>query len=234
METKKLIESLKKKYDGKSLGEVERSIDCFGKKSHESRKTFILLLYYLKFTGRYKMNPKYKAASFDTYALERYNIRPTTFRNEMRVFAKYDKAAEELGIGVVRKIEKKCGAKKVRLVLDKITAIKKEAKRPLDRHQIDSVIWDNRKPTTKKTESGPTKAEYRADLNKVRVESVNKGQIILGQADQIERLKKTVTEYKAKYEELLIKYQALQKATVPLAGYFKEYKGQKEEAGLPA
>ncbi|KKM71294.1 hypothetical protein LCGC14_1432070 [marine sediment metagenome] len=236
MKNDKLIEQLKKKYENKSLKEVEKSIDSFNTKSHESRKSFIFGFYYLRFSTRYKEDKRYKATSFETYALERHNIRPTTFRNEVKIFNRYDKEAKALGIGVIRKIEEKCTPKKTPSVLRQIAAIEKEVKRPLDRQQIDSVIWDNRKPDTeKKAETGPTKAEYRLDLNRVKLESIDKDKLIGEQADQIDKLQKTViakdemvAEYAASYASLLKQYEklalehgAMKKAADPLAGFFK-------------
>ena len=239
MKSKDLISKLKKKYDRKSLNEIEKSIDGFNTKSHENRKAFIFLLYYLKCSTRYKEDKRYKTASFETYINERHNIGLRKFRDEHKMFVKYEPEAKALGVGVLVKIERKCTAKKVPVVLKKIAAIEKEVKRPLDRQQINSVIWDNRKPgKEKKAKTGPTMAEFKTDLNSTRKELSTKYNIIKEQADQIGKLQKTVVardemivEYKAsyaslldKYEKLATRYEAINKAANPLAGFFRSNK----------
>ncbi len=239
MKNDKLIEQLKKKYDGKSLKEVEKSLDGFNTKSHENRKAFIMGLYYLKCSTRYKEDKRYKTTSFENYALERHNIGDRRFRDELNAFVQHEPETKSLGVGMVIKIKKKCGAKKAPVVLKKIAAIEKEVKRPLDRQQINSVIWDNRKPgKEKKAKTGPTMAEFKADLNSTRKELSTKYNIIKEQADQIGKLQKTVAardemvvEYKAsyaslldKYEKLAARYEAINKAANPLAGFFRSNK----------
>ena len=238
MKNDKLIEQLKKKYANKSLKEVEKSLDGFNAKSHESRKSFILGLYYLKCSTRYKEDKRYKTTSFENYALERHNIGERRFRDELQAFVKYEPGSKSLGVGMVIKIGKKCGAKKVPVVLKEIAAIEKEVKRPLDRKQINSVIWDNRKPAVKKAATGPTKAEYKTTLTNTRQELSTKYNMIKEQADQIDKLKKTViardemiAEYKASYASLLKQYEklalehgAMKKAANPLVGFFRSNK----------
>ena len=216
----KLIEKLKKKYDGKSLNEIEKDIDSFSNTSHENRKAFIQAVYYLETTTRWKEDTRYKATPFKDYILERHNLRDGTYRKEKWAFMKYAKEAKALGgVGVILKMKQVCSDKAVPTVLKKIKVLERNAKRPLDRDQINSVIWSNRKPSVSKAVVKPSVKEFRAANDKLSQSVGDQNKLIKEQAEQIIKLKAAVNEYKPykkKYEDLL-------RAAGPLLGIVQQY-----------
>ncbi len=214
-------EELKKKYDGKSLKEIEEAITGFKLASYENRQSFILALYYLCFTDRYREDKTYKKAEFNDYLFGRWVLRPTTYHNEKIACLNFPEMSKRHGPGVITKIKKSCGADKVHMVLNKINKLECKDGQSASWEQINDIILVNAKPTTVKEEEGPTKADWRKEAERLTAELIESQKKSVTLSEQVSKLKKTVSKYKAKAEEWETKFKML------------KYTGNEEQVKIP-
>lgn len=187
-------EKVKKKYDGKKIEEIEKEIKSNKVLSLKAKKGAILALLYLRNSGRYKENPMYWKSSFENYLLGFYNIKLNTFMEDARAFSKFEKESLKYGVGLVSKVERKCGQKKQKTVLAEIQRADKDLKKPIQKAKIETIIQKHAKPILPKNDY---KTMY---LNEVRGHEITKQryadatQELKKAKEQIEKLKATVLE----------------------------------------
>jgi len=199
-----LIEELKKKYDGKPITEIETGCKKLAEKSSSNRKDFILGLYYLERTKRFKENPVYVHSTFEVYIRATYNLRYTTYNKERFGFIAHPSAAQKWGVGLISKIQHVCGAGKVPGIVEKI-----EMQKNITHEQIDRIITANAKDR-------PPKPEKKL-IREVEAENIKKGKTIaeyiqtINEKDaQIARMRNTIAKLKAENDDLkaqVLKYQ---------------------------
>lgn len=139
-----------KVYEKLKIDEIESKIETAFKSSRESQKEMYMMLYYLYTSKRFRENPRYKKASFDSYLNDRFTMRMGTFREGVRAFSNYADFAVEYGAGLVTKISNTCGFKKVSKVISEIEKEEKQHKIPMTRMKIEAVIQKYAKPKIEK------------------------------------------------------------------------------------
>ena len=138
------------KYDGITISELEGKIEKLHILSREHQKEMYECLEYLRMTGRYKENPRYKKSSFWMYLEDRFTIREGSYRGNVRAFTKFPKYTLEYGVGMVSKIDRLCGGMKVDKVISEIQQEATSHKTPLSRDKMESIIQKYRSVKNKK------------------------------------------------------------------------------------
>lgn len=124
--------------DKKPIAEIERIIESHKESSRQAQLKMYESLEYLRTTSRYKENKAYTKSTFWTYIEDRYNIRPTTYRESVKAYLKYPDEAIHYGVGLVSKVLRQCGTLKAKSVFLQILA-KDTMKRP----DIEKIIAKN-------------------------------------------------------------------------------------------
>jgi len=197
------MSDLKKKYEKKTINQIEKEIKTNNSLSIEARKNSILALMYLRDSKRYKENPLYRKSSFENYLMGFYNIKIGTFLESARAFNKHPKESVKYGVGLVSKIGRVCGAVKEKTVLKEINDADKKAKIPLKRDKIESIIqkYAKLKP--------PAKPGYKElYVNEMKRHQITKDRYnetikeLKAAKEQIEKLKVTILSFREVVEEL--------------------------------
>ena len=151
----------------------------------------------------------------------RHQLRPATFENEAWAFVKFPKESESYGPGLVNKVRHVCGSEKVSEVMAKIESIPGKTR---DMEKINSVVQTFERPEVKKLKADkrarPTIKSQQSVIDKAHGTIQQQVMELREAYGQIEKLKATVTEYKAykaKYEDILKKYENLLKVAGPVA-----------------
>ena len=191
-----LITKLKGKYDAKNIVEIEAECTGHIDKYAKNRMNFILTLYYLDRTNRYKDNPIYKNSTFESYIKSKFNLRYSTYDKERFAFISCPEATAKWGAGLIGKIKDKCGAGNVIEVINKIEAIKNPTHERID--TVISQFAKKQKPNKVKMSARDYEHEN-ARQGKTIAEYI---QIIKEKDEQVERLKLTVASLRAENEDL--------------------------------
>lgn len=195
-----ILESLKTLYDGKPLSEIQEQCERYKSLSQDNRKDFILTLYYLQRTNRFRENPIYAKATFEQFIGNCFNLRFATYNKERMAFIAHPKAAAKWGAGLIEKIRSECGAGKINDVVKQI-----EATENVNHTKIDKIIEKNAKPKKEKpvVDTKKTLESERARNVKTIADYIR---TISEQDEQIKKLKATViardSEIAALYEEI--------------------------------
>jgi hypothetical protein len=194
-----ILDTLKKQYDGQKINDIESTVTMYHDLSAANRKDFILGLYYLDRTKRFKENKVYRNATFEKYIGNLYSLKRATYDKERFAFIAHPEAAEKYGPGLVARIKDDCGADKVVDVVKKIEDAK-------DIGTIDKIIVKNAKKQPE-----PKKAETKSEPPKKVLERENANQVktiadylktIQEQDEQIQKNLKTIIELKAENASL--------------------------------
>lgn len=146
-------EELIKKHSKDNVQELERWVDANVSLNHKCQAEMYGILYYLEFSKRYKENQAYKKSTFETYLMDRFNIRRGTYDKNVMAYMRYPDEAQRFGVGLVAKIRSECGAVKTDVVFKELKELEKRSKKPLSRDTISKVIDKHRKPRQKKAET---------------------------------------------------------------------------------
>ena len=189
---------LRKKYDKKTIGQIEGEIKKNNELSLESKKASILLLRYLQSSGRFKENPLYRKSNFENYLSGVYNMRLNTFMESSRAFSKYPEESCKYGVGLISKVFRKCSSIKGKKVLAEIKIADEKSKIPLKRDKIEVIINKYSRPIP------PAKPTYKElYVEEVRRHDIAKDQYqeaiieLVAARSQISKLKRTVIKLKA-------------------------------------
>lgn len=102
-------EEIKTKYDTLSVGDIEDRAHSNQAAAAIEYREFILTLYYLERTSRYRENKRYEHEPFERYLREQYNFQIGSYENARSAFIRYPEASEALGVGRVIQIERAVG-----------------------------------------------------------------------------------------------------------------------------
>ena len=191
-------------YKNVSIEKLENRAETQRKNASSNRKEFIEILFYLRQTSRFKENPQYKNSSFSTYLRDKWMMSEFAFDQERVAYIGFPKETEALGPGVVTEAVKKCGgAKKAKVVLDKIVKVDEKLKNGVKREKIQEIIQENIVP---KSPPVITMADLRAEIKRLRHVIDNRDRTIKDQrrtideqAEQIDRLKEALLSYEDIY-----------------------------------
>ena len=181
-------EQLKKKYDGKKIGEIEREIEQNRGISFEARRAMIEAISYLKTSSRFKENSQYLKSSFETYLKGQYNMRLGTFLENERAVIHYPEVAKRYGIGLVAKVYRECGPKKEATVFREIKAL--GDKGPVKQARIETIITKHSPAPRIKPPVIDWHPKYEAEAKAHRETK----KLLIEAKKQIEKLKATVIE----------------------------------------
>jgi len=200
-----LIEELKTQYDKVKVSAIEADCKNALSISALNRGDFILKLYYLETTKRFKENKVYKNDTFETYIMRLFNLRYSTFNRERFAFIAHPVATAKWGAGLIDKIKNDCGAGKVTDVIQAIDAIPN-----IDRAGIDRIISSFRKP---KVETKTTVEDTKHDLEQTNIKKQKQIaeyiQTVNELTDQRERMKDTIIRKEVENVELSAKINTL-------------------------
>lgn len=189
------MKEINKKYDCMTINELESMIEAAFRSARDAQKEMYGMLYYLYTTKRFRQNPRYKKAAFETYLEDRFTIRMGTFRENVKAYVNYPDFAVEYGAGLVTKISNVCGSKKISKVISEITKEEKTRKNDLNRSKIEEIIQRNATPTKVKHEVTDWRGMYEREreAHMKTIESLKAaGKRIIELEDQVRRLKNTV------------------------------------------
>ncbi len=186
------------KYDALSISDLEGKIEKMFTLSRESQKEMYEVLEYLRTSGRFKENTRYKKALFWEYLEDRFTIRQGTYRENVRAFVKFPSHAVEYGVGIVTKIDRVCGSKKIGKVMEEIAKEAATHKKPLNRASIESIIQKHRARRAIKKAITDWKAMYeteKAAHEKTKAALKVAMTAIKERDEQIEKLKNTAAKF---------------------------------------
>jgi hypothetical protein len=140
---KNLKKELDDRYGKKSIEIVEQDAISAQSAAYDIQKSFYEILYYLKLTGRYRENSRYKKAPWEIYLRDMFKMSAPTYRNMVEAFFSFPKESEELGPGLVTTIKQKCGKKNMAVVLAKVMKIPKKTR---THPKIEEIVDNNLLP----------------------------------------------------------------------------------------
>lgn len=180
------INRLKAKFDPMPIQDIEAVVEMHSQAMAKAQFDMVSDLFYLERTARFKENPQYAKASFDTYLKDRFDMTVSKYRNWRKALDLYYDVVEDVGIGpVVEGIRK--SEKITRQVIDEY----REAAPKLDTLRKKKVLFDQ---TTKKRFPKEGNASIRVCANCLHLEKENmalKKELAEARC-QIEKLKRTV------------------------------------------
>jgi len=192
-------EALNKKYQKKTIGEIEELADKKLKNTLTSREQFVELIDYVRMNERWVENSIYKDSTFEEYLMGRFQITKGSFMLERKSFVKFPDATKKYGVGIVTKIIKDCGNVDAGMVIDSIEAEDKKLKNGITHAKIIQFInkKKKKKPAPKKSIRLPyaeLEAENANHMKKIREleKEINDKDI------QIQSLKDTLLMFKPK------------------------------------
>ncbi len=197
-----LKENVKKHYDKLPLEKIESVLSDLNTAATGARKQFIFGLIYLRTNGRYREDKRFSKSSFDDYLKDRWMIHPTTLQNEYKVFGRHPKAADKYGPGVVNKIGRNCGDKKVAPIIKLIDKMTEKAPTKDHRKKIDKIISKNLLPSILTKHNQPSRVELIKSVDAAHTEVVDRNAQVKELTEQVKKLKASVLYYKEKYENL--------------------------------
>ena len=223
-------EELKNRYREKKLSVIESFALQYRDQSIELRKDFIMALYYLQFTRRFRENPAYKKESFEAYVNDIFHLRIGTFNQERWAFIKHESSSIKHGPGLITKIKKVCGSLNVKKVIDKIEDAESKRKTPLPRNKKEAIILNHALPVKDKPYKEP-KGVVEAKLQKAEKTIQENGKIKIEKDDQIVKLKATVRALKvenAKLKAEVEKFKAKEREFVNILSPLSDFMEREE------
>ena len=202
--------------DKKPIAEIERIIESHKESSRQAQLKMYESLEYLRTTSRYKENKAYTKSTFWTYIEDRYNIRPTTYRESVKAYLKYPDEAVHYGVGLVSKVLRQCGPLKAKSVFDQLTA-QNTMKRP----EIEKIIAKNTSPSKIEKTYVDWRAMYEAEkaAHETTRAELNFAQKKINELTaQVRKMKPIVKRYHEQQQDV--------KPYIPV--------GERREASLPA
>lgn len=174
-------DELKKKYEGKTIAELESDIRSNMSLSREAQVEMIESLMYLKVTQRFKENPRYKNSSFKIYLEDNFGIREGTFMEQSRAIGLFRDEVLKHGIGLVAKTVSWCGKVKALEAFSEINKIPLVKQKGVPRAKIEQIIQSHKDPRrivkehtdwhsmylAEQTEHNATKEKLRAAQKKI-------------------------------------------------------------------
>ncbi len=180
-----------KELNKKTLATIEKEALTAMIESNATRKTFIELLFYLESTNRFREDPMHKNSSFRVYLRDKFCLTYHTYRTERTAFIQFPVEAKKYGPGSIARIQRNCGGQgKIPKVLKAIEKKQATLKTPMRAEQIEKVVKQYEKPHKRK----PVAECQNCLTLKKKLDDAQA--TITEQAGQIEKLKKTVFEYK--------------------------------------
>lgn len=158
------IEDLKKEYDNLDICTIENHAANCREHSRQQEKAFILRLFYLESTKRFRENPAFRKATWADYLQRKWNMSVNQYMKLRMAWIAYEEFSEQHGPGTVAKVVQECGAKKTPEV---IKAIQKEAPQaPIKQEALQKIIEKHREPVIQRSNTD-WKAMYQVKVAEI-------------------------------------------------------------------
>lgn len=190
---------IKDQFEGKPIKEIENLIRGDLKKSREAEGEAMAALRYLEKTGRFKENPQYKKATFETYVSNEHGLSYPRYVALAKAYVYWPEEAVKYGGNVLAKASRKAGVTRMPSVLKDLEKASEKRKTPLPIQKIESTIQAHtpKKPATKKPSEVNWKREaerWRRDCLSAQVEVRSLTMLTHEQAEQIRKLKRYIAK----------------------------------------
>lgn len=126
-----------------SIQEIETRIEG-------SATDLIVLLIYLKTSGRYKENKAYERTTFYDYCWDRFGVNRSTFMKMQKAYVKHPEETKKFGPGKVIDALDRCGPIRGAKALNEMAQVEASGKN-LDSAKKEKIIQKYENPTIKKT-----------------------------------------------------------------------------------
>jgi hypothetical protein len=188
-------------YDGKDISTIEREAFGANKAHATAHETFIGILFYLQHTKRYRENKAYKERPFTEYVKNVFGISFQTYEYHRFAYFQHPKETRTFGPEVIRKIAAKCGREMVGKVISEVEEGKNSIKKA-DPETIQKAIDKYAKPKLKARKDRPSYRDLERELVAEKKKNTELTMALKERDEQIERLKKTINEYRSRYEQI--------------------------------
>lgn len=189
------------KNDALTIDQIETLTDAALKNSTEGRREFIMNLFYLQKTERFKENKRYKKASFETYIKDRHRISFNAYMNERTAFTMFLPEIEKHGLDPIIKIRDKCGTGNIKKVSDILSKEKKKVAGGIISLEKEAGIikqFERPKPEVVSEKLNTlTYSHLRSEVDRLRVLTRAQAQYIVELEERNERLIKALNTEKA-------------------------------------
>ena len=105
-----------------------------------THKSLVLALHDLKRSNQWREDPRFKQGSWEMYLRDNFNMTPHSLDEAFRAYSYFPEVAEKYGPGFVTQVKTKCGAGKVREVVQQIEEAEAKRKTPIPRDKIQDII----------------------------------------------------------------------------------------------
>lgn len=196
------IEELKKKYDTRSISQIENEAAHEKDLELKHQKSFIRALYYLDHTKRFRENPRFKNSSFDEYIKTMFDISPGWYKRLKIAFIGYPEQTEKFGPRTTYEIHDKCGPVRAAVAYKELETVPLKKATP---GFVEKVIAKHEKPELKaKREetvvAKPTVESLLRQLSQKDEIIAEQERTILEQHEQIKKLKAALRAAKAAFD----------------------------------
>jgi len=196
------IEELKKKYDTRSITQIET--EAAREKILELRhqKNFIRALYYLDYTKRFRENPRFKNASFNEYVKTMFDLSPGRYGDLKLAFIGAPVEAVKYGPSIPIAAHHRCGAVGKEKVFNDLASVPIEKVTPA---LVEKVIAKHEKPELKAKREEPVVAKPTVEslmrqLSQKDEIIAEQERTIIEQHEQIKKLKAALIAAKTAYD----------------------------------
>jgi len=190
-------ETLKKRYEKKSIKQLEMMADQTSHDSLRHRRKFIEILEHIYQSKRWPENAIYTKSEWRGYLKGRFNITISAWNKERQAFYSFPEATEELGIGIVSMAVKICGKSIGGLILSDLVDKNKTRKTKVAYEDMVKELEKHRKPKKVSfTPTGPTKKELQDEIARKIVAIADLQDELAEKNEKIKKLEKSLKEYK--------------------------------------
>ena len=195
---------LHENFDDLTVKEIQDRLLVFKENYQESRKQFVLGLYYLERTLRFRELKQYRNTAFDEYIRVVFGQTYNGYRCDLEAIVNYEEEWKKYGSWVYHGIKQKCGSTNIGQVYKQIDEKAASLKNPITPKQIKTIIKQNSKP-------------QRQSAAKTRMEALEEENARL--RAEIEEL----IEYRLAYNDLQERFVKLKAGYQRLATKLKAY-----------
>ena len=192
-----LLDQLKEKLGNKPINTIVNEAKKFQTDSSNARKEFIMMLFYLQKTYRYREYKTYQKETFETFIKNVFNLNKTAYFDERYAFTQFPEETKEFGPGLVNKVKKKCGgALAVPKVFQEIKEKQATRKKPLKLKDMEEIIEKRTKTVPKEKTSKPSYKELENEIILLNKALDDRNIEIKELTEQNRKLKISVQSYK--------------------------------------
>lgn len=163
------LEELKIRYDKQTIDDIEKDITTNKETSVKAEKAFIMRLYYLESTKRFRENRDYQRAEFKEYVDRKWGMTYNQYFNLRMAWITFEVESVAIGPNMVAKAIKTCGARKAPKAIAELTAKAKKGDGSVRQEEFREILQKHTEtPTATITKSNVNwKAMYQQKCQEV-------------------------------------------------------------------